>query len=142
MDTSAQAIFHRWVEEAQAAYHQRAQSPARVPRVVLYAAQVLDAAASARAFRAGFSETNPLVQPFSHGGFVTMMGGFLFGDLLRSAVLSRAAPEVRNAADTAQAAANVGGFLQSSTAIAPRAHTAVPVHGVIALPNDPRGRGP
>jgi hypothetical protein len=41
--------------------------------VLLYFAQALDAEASARAFAHGRRETNPLMEPFSHGGFVTMM---------------------------------------------------------------------
>jgi hypothetical protein len=109
---------------------------------LLYVVQALDAGVSARDFRAGKYETNPLMRPFSHGGFATMMGGFLLGDALRDTVLSRASPEIRNAADAAQAVSNVAGFLQSSAIATPHARIAVPVHGIVAIPNEPRRSPP
>ncbi len=83
---------------------------------IMYAAQLFDAANSARSLANGGQEKDPVMQPFSHGGFPTMAAGFGLTDLLRGALLHRASQGTRNTGDAAQTLLNLTGIAQTDDA--------------------------
>ncbi len=89
--------------------------PTNLARMILYGLQAYDAVNSANAFaHHGEHETDPLMQPFSHGGAPTMALGFGLYDLLHHALLRHASQGTRNTADFGQAALNAAGILQTN----------------------------
>ena len=99
----------------------------------MYLLQAYDAQNSAKAFRNGEHETNPMMKPFSHGGAPTMALGFAGGDLLRNALLKHfhATPATESAVDGAQALQNALGIMQTDRNMP---HAAVQMPGPLPTP--------
>jgi hypothetical protein len=96
-------------------FAQPAQRRRSLPlRAVVYAFQAYDAAQTAVALRHEHRrEQNPIMRPFSHGGFATLALGFALGDVARERILRRAPEVVRDGANSAQAFSNLDGILNT-----------------------------
>jgi hypothetical protein len=88
-------------------------------KAALYGLQGYDAVNSANFFKAkpGNHETDPIMKPFSHGGAVTMAGGFEFYNLLRDLILHKlGGQKAADAGDLSQIYSNVQGIKQTNNA--------------------------
>jgi hypothetical protein len=88
-------------------------------KAILYGLQGYDAVNSANFFKAkpGNHETDPLMNPFSHGGAATMAGGFEMYNLLRDLILHKiGGRKLEDAGDASQAYSNYAGIKQTNDA--------------------------
>jgi hypothetical protein len=85
---------------------------------VLYAIQALDAARTDAGIRhCRMKESNPLMRPFAHGGFLMLESAFAIGDLIRWRLLRHASAGTRRELDEVQIGTNAEGILQTASVV-------------------------
>lgn len=102
--------------------HFEVERPAARPRLparaIVYVLQAFDAAQTSAALRrSGRYEQNRMMRPFAHGGTLTLALGFALGDVARDRLLAHAPERLRDAANGAQALANIDGILNTRRAL-------------------------